>query len=71
MPFMISVRGRRVVSPRGGWLASFGLGAIFAIGQASATPAVMAMISHQGTAADQPIVLRLNTSVLPDAIEHR
>ncbi|HEX2210533.1 MAG TPA: MFS transporter [Longimicrobium sp.] len=38
-------------------------GAVFALGQASATPAVYAMISHQGGAADQGRILAATQSV--------
>jgi cytochrome c-type biogenesis protein len=53
--------GGRVVSPRGGWLASFGLGAIFAIGW---TPcigiilgAILTMAVSSGTVAQGTILL--------------
>jgi cytochrome c-type biogenesis protein len=53
--------GERVVSPRGGWLASFGLGAIFAIGW---TPcigiilgAILTMAVSTGTVAQGTILL--------------
>ena len=38
-------------------------GAVFAVGQAAATPAVMAMISHQGGVADQGRILAASQSL--------
>jgi cytochrome c-type biogenesis protein len=53
--------GARMVSPRGGWIASFGLGAIFAIGW---TPcigiilgAILTMAATSGTTAQGAILL--------------